>query len=210
MVAKKPWCRKCVRIFWNTEVMGWTPQKTVTGHIWIFSREKVHLVQGKFFITQLLLYKNCAVKQIRKVKRVHSSNISALWSGTLGSHPKWSIFFSVVARYHIEGTVALFSRTMPYTNKQYVFLLQHYFEMKSLYVVRVWSPDLIPLDSFLRGYLKNSVCETSPASLNELKDRITVQIAKIFQTMLKCVFVNLVKRIYLCRSVNSGHFQHLL
>ncbi len=70
--------------------------------------------------------------------------------------------------------------------------------------------DLTPTDSFLWGYLNNSAYETSPASLNELKDRIMAQIAKIDQTMLKRVFVNLVKRIHLCKNVNGGHFQHLL
>lgn len=72
------------------------------------------------------------------------------------------------------------------------------------------SPEMTPPDCFLWGYLKNSIYETSPASIDELKERITAQIAQIDRKMLKRVFVNLVKRIRLCKSVNGGHFQHLL
>ncbi len=72
------------------------------------------------------------------------------------------------------------------------------------------SPDLTPVDSLLQDYLENSVYKTSTTSPNKLKDQITSQIAKIDQTMLKHVFVNLVKCLRLCKSVNRGHFQHLL
>ncbi len=66
----------------------------------------------------------------------------------------------------MEGTATLFSQTMLYTTEQRSFLLQHYFEMKSLDAVQPQSLDFTLSDSFLWGYLKKL------GAWNELKDRI--------------------------------------
>ncbi len=47
-----------------------------------------------------------------------------------------------------------------------------------------WSPssaDLSVADYFLWGYLKNEVYKTSPATINELKQKVTDTIARITQ-----------------------------
>ncbi len=69
-----------------------------------------------------------------------------------------------------------------------------------------WNPDLTLLDSFLWNYLKNSVYETGPASISELKDRIMEQIAQIDHKMLKHFFANLIKHVRLCKTENGGNF----
>lgn len=72
------------------------------------------------------------------------------------------------------------------------------------------SPDLTPPDFFLWSHLKNRVFRTQPASIEELKNRITEEIQQIDQKMLRNVFKNLKKRAQLCKDANGGHFQQLL
>ncbi len=46
------------------------------------------------------------------------------------------------------------------------------------------SPDLTPLDFFLWGHLKNKIFVTPPATIEELKRLITVEIQNITQKTL--------------------------
>lgn len=51
-----------------------------------------------------------------------------------------------------------------------------------------FSPDLIPLDSFLFGYLKDCVRSNSLHNLNELQAEITHGVHNITEEMLQNVF----------------------
>ena len=72
------------------------------------------------------------------------------------------------------------------------------------------SPELTPLDFFLWEHLKNVVYLLPCEDLAELKSRIYDEIKSISQKTLYDVFSHISKRINLCVSVDSGHFQHLL
>ncbi len=70
------------------------------------------------------------------------------------------------------------------------------------------SPDISPPNYFLWGHLKN--CIFSVDSVEELKNRITVEIGIIMIEMLQNVFRNFQKRIALCNGQHGPHFQQFL
>lgn len=72
------------------------------------------------------------------------------------------------------------------------------------------SPDLTPLDFFLWGYLKNRVYVNRPHNIEELKERIRLEINNIPANMLTNCLQNCVQRFYYCQEVNGEHFEHLL
>jgi hypothetical protein len=64
------------------------------------------------------------------------------------------------------------------------------------------SPDLTPLDFFLWGHLKNRVYVNRPRDTEELKQRITNEIANISPNTLIASLQNFVQRRYLPVSRN--------
>lgn len=72
------------------------------------------------------------------------------------------------------------------------------------------SPDFSPLDFFLWGHIKSKIYATEPASLEELRQRITFECQQITPEMLSNVRERFVQNLYYCMEVNGGHFQHLL
>lgn len=72
------------------------------------------------------------------------------------------------------------------------------------------SPDLSPLDFFLWGHLKSKIYATQPASIEELRERITLECQQITPDMLRNVRRRFEQNLYYCMEVNGGHFQHLL
>lgn len=72
------------------------------------------------------------------------------------------------------------------------------------------SPDLTPLDFFLWGYLKSKVYETQPASLEELRQRITYECQRITPEVLQNVRQSFQSRLYHCMEVQGGHFEQMI
>ncbi len=60
--------------------------------------------------------------------------------------------------------------------------------MVDLFPMVPQSPDLTPLNFFLWGHLKNKISATPPATIEELKRRIIMEIQNITQKMLRKVF----------------------
>jgi hypothetical protein len=71
------------------------------------------------------------------------------------------------------------------------------------------SPDLTTCDYFLWGHLKSTVYETNPHTIQELKD-ITHAVAAIDVTILRQVYLNMIRRAQLCSDAAGGQFQHNL
>ena len=66
------------------------------------------------------------------------------------------------------------------------------------------SPDLTPLDVFLRGYLKDKVCTTVPADLNVLEARIRREITALQRTMItRRAVSSMHKRAQTCLNLNG-------
>ena len=72
------------------------------------------------------------------------------------------------------------------------------------------SPDLSPMDYFLWGFLKNRVYETQPATLTELQQRISDQVAIITQEIRENVLNNFYFRLAHCQEALGEQFEHLL
>lgn len=70
------------------------------------------------------------------------------------------------------------------------------------------SPDLTPLDFFLWGHLKSKVYETAPSNIQELKQRITDECAKITPEMLQNVRRAFFDRLLHCQAKNGLQFEH--
>lgn len=68
------------------------------------------------------------------------------------------------------------------------------------------SPDLAPCDFFLWGYLKNIVYRETPASIDELRDRITQACTEIPKAMCATVCRSVAERFDRCRS-EGGKWQ---
>jgi hypothetical protein len=66
------------------------------------------------------------------------------------------------------------------------------------------SPDLTPCDYFLWGYLKSEVFKHRPRTLQDLKDAIRLEVARIPQQMLRRVIQNFRSRLEQCVD-NEGH-----
>ena len=71
----------------------------------------------------------------------------------------------------------------------------------------------IPLsvcDFYLRGHLKNKVCETIPLTLEELKASIRRETDCISEIELISVNAHFLKRCQKCVDEGGQHFQHLI
>ncbi len=68
------------------------------------------------------------------------------------------------------------------------------------------SPDLTPLVFFLWRHLKNKIFATLPATVEELKRHITMEIQNITQKMLRKVFQNMMRRSVTCKNFVGVHF----
>ena len=76
-----------------------------------------------------------------------------------------------------------------------------------------WAPrstDLMPLDFFFWGHMKNEIYKIPVNDMSDLKERTTNEIKSISKDTLSNIFSNILKRMNLCISVDSDHFEHLL
>jgi len=72
------------------------------------------------------------------------------------------------------------------------------------------SPDLTPPDYFLWGYLKGTVYQKKPQTIDALKANITEEIQAVTADVLARTFQNVARRVQSCLDVNGRHFQHML
>jgi len=72
------------------------------------------------------------------------------------------------------------------------------------------SPDLMPLDFFAWGYIKDQVYQTLSNSRRDLMNRIQNAAANISPDMLCRVRESFLRRIVLCAEQGGGYFEHLL
>ena len=72
------------------------------------------------------------------------------------------------------------------------------------------SPDLTPPDYFLWGYLKGTVYQNKPRTIDALKANITEGIQAVTADVLARNFQNMARRVQSCLDANGGHFQHML
>jgi len=72
------------------------------------------------------------------------------------------------------------------------------------------SPNLIPLDFFLWGYLKDCVFTKQSTSLDHLKERITIAWKSVTQQMLNSVTASILQRYEKCVANHGGHFENTL
>jgi hypothetical protein len=72
------------------------------------------------------------------------------------------------------------------------------------------SPDLSPPDFFLWGYLKETVYQENPHTLEDLRNNITNAVQGITADVLRRVSWNMCRRVQSCLQQNGGHFQLLL
>lgn len=71
------------------------------------------------------------------------------------------------------------------------------------------SPDLTPLDYFLWGYLKSKVYATKPNNLEELRNRIMQEAARIDGAMIRDAVTHFYNRLAFCQEVQGFQFEHL-
>ena len=72
------------------------------------------------------------------------------------------------------------------------------------------SPDLLPCDFFLRGYLKSRIHATTVLSMEDLKARITTEVQRIARSMLENVWENIEFRLDYLTSVCVGHIDQAM
>lgn len=72
------------------------------------------------------------------------------------------------------------------------------------------SPDLTLVDYFLFPHLKNTIFKNTINNVQELRDRITEECARVTPETLQSVFNNMRRRVHLCLQQEGGHFQQLL
>lgn len=72
------------------------------------------------------------------------------------------------------------------------------------------SPDLTPLDFFLWGYLKSKVYLNRPQNINELKERIRIEVAQITPEVIENVREEFAARLSHCILAEGKQFEHLL
>jgi len=70
------------------------------------------------------------------------------------------------------------------------------------------SPDIIPLDLFLWGTLKNIVCQKVPITLENMKQRIIAACATISPQVLRSVPASRIGRLQCCINANGHNFKH--
>ena len=71
------------------------------------------------------------------------------------------------------------------------------------------SPDLSPLDYFLRGYVKENFFKRQPADIEILKEIVQEVVSSIDQDVQRAVMANFEKRINLCIEQHGRHFEDL-
>ena len=72
------------------------------------------------------------------------------------------------------------------------------------------SPDIMPCDFFLWGYVKDRVfISPLPCDLTDLKARIIPAVKNIDAPMLTCVWQELEYHIDVCRVTHDPHIEHL-
>lgn len=71
------------------------------------------------------------------------------------------------------------------------------------------SPDLTPLDFFLWGYLKDKVYATKPRTVNELREAIELECARIPKKLFPSVCDSIARRCQQCLDQNGGHFENM-
>jgi hypothetical protein len=76
---------------------------------------------------------------------------------------------------------------------------------KELWPLR--SPDLTPPDYCLWGYLKGTVYQNKPRTIDTLKANITKEIQAVTVDVLARNFHNMARRVRSCLDANGGHFQ---
>jgi len=72
------------------------------------------------------------------------------------------------------------------------------------------SPNLTPPDYFLWGYLKGTVKQNKPRTIDTLKANITKEIQAVTADVLARNFQNIARWVQSCLDSNGGHFQHML
>ncbi|GFW23595.1 uncharacterized protein TNCV_4091381 [Trichonephila clavipes] len=72
------------------------------------------------------------------------------------------------------------------------------------------SPDLIPADFWLRGYLKSRVYLSGPSCLSKLKDAIRREVSSIHPDMLHSAVAGFVTRLECLLRSGVGHVEHIL
>lgn len=72
------------------------------------------------------------------------------------------------------------------------------------------SPDLTPIDYFLWGYLKSKVYATKPENLEDLRQRIEIEVRRITPEMIENVQNEFYYRLGYCQDAQGQHFEHLL
>ena len=72
------------------------------------------------------------------------------------------------------------------------------------------SPDLTPLDFFLRRYLKEKVYINRPRTLEDLKMNICQEIRNITPDILRKVMEFVTKRMGMCINTNSKHLNNII
>jgi hypothetical protein len=72
------------------------------------------------------------------------------------------------------------------------------------------SPDLLPPDFCLWGFLKENMYRNNPHTLEELKQNTELCISSVTAKTLHWVASNMRKRLNACIAKHGGHFQHLI
>lgn len=72
------------------------------------------------------------------------------------------------------------------------------------------SPDMNPLDYFLWGHLKSCIYNSRPRSLDDLRHRISNEMAKISVETIRLVQASFIHRCGKCMEVEGEHFEYLL
>ena len=72
------------------------------------------------------------------------------------------------------------------------------------------SPDLTPPDCFLWGYLKATVYQNKPRTVDALKANLTEEIQAVTADVLARTFQNMARRVQSCLDANGDHFLHML
>ena len=72
------------------------------------------------------------------------------------------------------------------------------------------SPDVTPLDFFLWGHLKSQVYQSSPRSLEGLKNAVKSAVRRLSPSLYRAAAEATLRRAKLCLERNGGHFEHVL
>jgi hypothetical protein len=69
------------------------------------------------------------------------------------------------------------------------------------------SPDLTPMDFFLWGYVKKSVCGEKIGDLQHLRDRIATAIATVTPDIIQRAWHEIEYRLDVYRATNGAHIE---